>query len=159
MVRPFTRLIRNSRLIVEQGRKSFYCINCGSDYALVSAKEDPALYENCTPLLCYTDLLSLGVAAFFVLEFAATALQVFLVCELKHAEWTQTPGSVCLFPQFVPISIVVSELSPPSTSVRSFTSLVPSDGHFGCHPSRCPLDGMMKFSTFFVGLGTFHRFV
>ena len=39
-------------------------------------------------------------------------MQAFVVCELTHTGWKNIPGSVCILPQFVSITLVVSELSP-----------------------------------------------
>ena len=39
-------------------------------------------------------------------------MQAFVVCELTHTGWKIIPGSVCILPQFVSITLVVSELSP-----------------------------------------------
>jgi len=109
-----------------------------------------------TPLPWRADLSTSGVTAFFVLEFVAMAGQVFLVCEMVYTGWKQIPGSVCILPRFIPISLVVSKL--PSSLVllsvsRLFIGLILSDSHIGCHLGRYPLDGMASSTAFFVGLG------
>jgi len=55
-----------------------------------------------------------GVAVFFFLQFAMLTAQVYWVCELSHVGWKQIPGSVCVLPQVVPISQVVSKPPLPS---------------------------------------------
>ena len=82
--------------------------------------------------------------------------QAFLVCEVIYTGWKQIPGSVCILPRFVPISLVVSKL-PHSLVLPSvcclLTGLILSDAHIGRHPSRYALDGMMNLVAFFAGLG------
>ena len=65
-----------------------------------------------TPFLCCANPLFPGVTGFFVLEFTYMIMQAFVVCELTHTGWKKIPGSVCILPQFVSITLVVSELSP-----------------------------------------------
>ena len=60
---------------------------------------------------CYANLSSSGIAVFFVLQFIALTAQMFWVCELTYTGWKEIPGSICLVPRVVPISLVVSELS------------------------------------------------
>jgi len=82
--------------------------------------------------------------------------QAFLVCEVIYTGWKQIPGSVCILPRFVPISLVVSKLSRSLVlpSVCSlFTGLILSDGHIRRHLGRYALDGMAGFLAFFVGPG------
>ena len=69
---------------------------------------------------------------FFVLQFAMLIVQAYWVCEVTHTGWKQIPGSMCVLPDVVPISQVVSE--PPHSlitlSVRSsvrFSATVISD--------------------------------
>lgn len=64
-------------------------------------------------LLQCADLSSLGVVVFFVLQFAMLITQMFWVCELTYTGWKQIPGSICLVPPVVPISLVISELTVP----------------------------------------------
>lgn len=49
---------------------------------------------------------------FFFLQFAVLTVQFFWVCELTDTGWKQIPGAICLVPRVVPISLVVSKLSP-----------------------------------------------
>jgi len=60
-----------------------------------------------------TNLTLPGVAVFFFLQFAMLTVQVYWVCELSYAGWKHIPGSVCVLPEVVPISQVVSK--PPSS--------------------------------------------
>ena len=71
---------------------------------------------------CCTNPSPSGVTSFFVLEFVAMTAQAFLVCEVIHTGWKQIPGSVCILPRFVPISLVVSKL-PPYLVLPSVCSL------------------------------------
>lgn len=73
-------------------------------------------------------------------------IQMFWVCELTHTGWKQIPGAICLVPPVVPISLVVST-SPAflASFVCSLINPVFSDTCFGCHVSRCSLDGMARF--------------
>ena len=82
--------------------------------------------------------------------------QAFLVCEVIYTGWKQVPGSVCILPRFVPISLVVSKLPrsivlPPVC--RLFIGLILSDDHIGRHLGRHAPDGMANFIAFFVDLG------
>jgi len=134
LVRPFTHPTRNIELIAEQGDKDFHYINSGPDNSLVAIEEDPIMCENFifNALPC-ADSLPPGVAGFFFLEFTATIVQPFLVCELTHTEWKQTPGSICLLPRFVPISLAVSKLPHPSYNCLFVNRLDPQ-----CQSSRTP---------------------
>ena len=132
LVRPFARLIRDIKFIIDQGCKSLYCVNCGSDHSLASAKEDHAMYEIFISILCCANFLFLGVAVFFVLQFVMLIMQAYWVCELAHTEWKQTPGSMCVLPKVVPITQVVSKLLPPLVtpsvcSLPRFSATVISD--------------------------------
>ena len=53
-----------------------------------------------------------GVTAFFVLQLAVLTAQALWICELTDNRWKQIPGSICILPQVVPISQIVSELLP-----------------------------------------------
>lgn len=75
------------------------------------------------PFPCYTDPLSSGIIVFFVVEFAVMTGQAFLVCEVVHTEWKEIPGSICLLPRFVPISLVISK-SPSPPFPRTCTRLL-----------------------------------
>ena len=78
--------------------------------------------------------------------------QAFLVCEVIYTGWKQIPGSFCILPRFVSISLVVSKLSCslvlPSARC-SFIDLILCDGHIrrdlGCYA----LDGSMANPTAF----------
>ena len=67
-----------------------------------------------TSLLCYANPLSLGIAAFFVLQFIMLIVQAYWVCELTYTGWKQIPGSICVLPEVVPITQVVSKSPLPS---------------------------------------------
>ena len=69
-----------------------------------------------TPYLHSINFTLSGVAVFFFLQFAMLTVQVYWVCELSYAGWKHTPGSVCVLPEVVPISQVVSK-SPPSLAL------------------------------------------
>lgn len=101
-------------------------------------------------------MLTSGVTAFFVLEFVVMTTQGFLVCEVIHTGWKQIPGSFCILPLFVPISLVVSKLTHflalPSAR-RSFIDLIFSDGHIGRDLDRDTLDGMANPTAFLVSPG------
>ena len=92
-------------------------------------------------LSCPNPLLS-GVAVSFFLLFAMLTAQMFWVCELTYTGWKEIPGSICLVPRVVPISLVVSKLPPfPCTSGCLFIDLILSDDRFGCRLDRRSLDG------------------
>ena len=46
LVMSFVFPTRDIGLIIEQGHKDFYRVNCGSDHSLGVAKEDPVLCGN-----------------------------------------------------------------------------------------------------------------
>ncbi|KAF9647392.1 hypothetical protein BDM02DRAFT_3117085 [Thelephora ganbajun] len=50
----------------------------------------------------------LWLVVFFALQFAMLTAQMFWVCELTNTGWKKVPGSICIVPQVVPISLVVS---------------------------------------------------
>ena len=52
-----------------------------------------------------------GVAVLFVLLWAMLVVQAYWVCEITHPGWKQIPGSICVLPEVVPITQVVSKLS------------------------------------------------
>ena len=61
---------------------------------------------------CAVLTLSPGVAVFFVLQFAMSITQAYWVCELAYTGWKQIPESMCILPEVVLISQVVSKLLP-----------------------------------------------
>ena len=59
---------------------------------------------------CCIDPSSSGIAVLFFLQFAMLIIQYFWVCDVTDTGWKQIPGAICLVPQVVPISLVVSGL-------------------------------------------------
>ena len=91
---------------------------------------------------------------FFVVLFVVMLAQAYWVCEITYPGWKQIPGSVCVFPRSVPITLVVSKF-PPSLAPppHLFTGFVLSDGHLGYNLDRFTPDGMANFPAFPIDLG------
>jgi len=72
------------------------------------------MYEklSSTSFLCCANTLSSGVAVLFVLMWVMLTVQAYWVCEITQPGWKQVPGSICILPRAVPISQIISELSP-----------------------------------------------
>ena len=73
--------------------------------------------------------------------------QLFWVCEITYSGWKQIPGSICLVPPVVPISLVVSK-SPSLTLLPLPFLQVLSHGYFGFCLACCPFDGRAIFLSF-----------
>ncbi|KAF9645862.1 hypothetical protein BDM02DRAFT_3119545 [Thelephora ganbajun] len=50
----------------------------------------------------------LWVAALFVVQYLILTVQAYWVCEITYPGWKQIPGSICILPQAVPITQVVT---------------------------------------------------
>jgi hypothetical protein len=73
-----------------------------------------------TPFSCWANPSPSGVTAFFVLQWATLTVQSLWVCELTDNGWKQIPGSICVFPEVVPIFHVVSK-SPHSLPLSVYS--------------------------------------
>lgn len=102
-------------------------------------------FPSSTSFPSFANRFSLGVVAFFVVQYLVLLLQGFWICELTCPQWKDIPGSICILPEAVPITQIIS--MPPRFLV-SFSVLIestPSNGHFRWHLGFHPLDGARIF--------------
>ncbi|KAF9647432.1 hypothetical protein BDM02DRAFT_3248193, partial [Thelephora ganbajun] len=81
----------------------------------------------------------LWMVVFFVLQFAMLIAQTFWACELAYTGWKKIPGSVCIVPRSVPISMVVnlSGCSHPSVTLSFIFYLLRVDCDYGGVGGAC----------------------
>lgn len=76
---------------------------------------------------------SLGVVAFFFAQYLALVLETFWMCEITYPAWKNVPGSICILPEAVPITQIISKLPRPLVPLsvfikQRFTATFVSDG-------------------------------
>jgi len=64
----------------------------------------------------------LCVVVFFVAQYLILLLQAFWVCEITRPEWKNIPGSICVLPEAVPITQMITTIT--SDGILIFTPLM-----------------------------------